>query len=153
VVESCPEVLDEAYSVARSKRQEATMEAAAKHTDPIGQHGGARVKVATEVAKDHREPVRQPGEPIGGNGGQVATIENRQLAPAGSNAASYRIRRLRRDDPEVAQRLDQGEFRSVAAAERAAGGEDPHPTYPKKSLRRRGFKSPLDAELRSASEL
>lgn len=34
----------------------------------------------------------------------------------------YRIAKLKRDYPVIAQRLAQGEFRSVREAERAAGG-------------------------------
>jgi hypothetical protein len=51
------------------------------------------------------------------------------LAPSSprGNDATYRVRKLRRDHPEIADRLAAGEFKSVAAAERAARGEEPHP--------------------------
>jgi hypothetical protein len=43
------------------------------------------------------------------------------------NRADVRVARLKRDHPAIAGRLAAGEFRSVAAAERAARGEEPHP--------------------------
>lgn len=55
------------------------------------------------------------------------------LSSDGSNSKTRRIRRLRRDHPEAAERLEAGEFKSVAAAERWARGEEPHPAYPKKT--------------------
>ena len=39
------------------------------------------------------------------------------------NSAHYRVGKLRRDHPAIADRLAAGEFKSVAAAERAAKGE------------------------------
>jgi len=39
----------------------------------------------------------------------------------GSTSAKYRIAKLKRDHPEVAQQLIDGEFKSVSEAERAAG--------------------------------
>jgi hypothetical protein len=43
---------------------------------------------------------------------------------------TQRIRRLRRDHPEIAARLDEGEFASVSEAEAAARGEQPDPAPP-----------------------
>jgi len=42
-------------------------------------------------------------------------------AHGGGTSARYRIARLKRDHPEVAARLEAGEFKTVAEAERAAG--------------------------------
>jgi hypothetical protein len=56
-----------------------------------------------------------------------STISNR------GNRASYRVRKLRRDHPAIASRLDAGEFRSVAAAERVARGQEAEPPRRKKS--------------------
>ncbi len=46
-------------------------------------------------------------------------IEN--IIIRGSTSASYRVAKLKRDHPEIAERLAAGEFKSVSAAERAAG--------------------------------
>jgi len=43
------------------------------------------------------------------------------ISKIGSNSKEYRIAKLKRDHPDVAQRLIDGEFKSVSAAERAAG--------------------------------
>ena len=39
----------------------------------------------------------------------------------GGNAAKYRIAKLKRDHPDIAERMANGEFKSVSEAERAAG--------------------------------
>ena len=50
--------------------------------------------------------------------------ENRRLtADAYGTTSAYRIAKLRRDHPEIADRLERGEFPSVAAAVRVANGE------------------------------
>ena len=61
--------------------------------------------------------------PVAGHGGareQVDISENINLNQGGTSA-SYRVAKLKRDAPEVAERMAAGEFRSVADAERAAG--------------------------------
>jgi len=45
----------------------------------------------------------------------------RAAGEKGGNSAEYRIAKLKRDHPETAQRLMDGEFKNVAEAERAAG--------------------------------
>jgi hypothetical protein len=77
-----------------------------------------------------------PALPLGANQHTTKDVpksENGTSYPRGSNQASTRVRRLRRDHRDIAERLEQGEFKSVAAAERAARGEEPHPAYPKKT--------------------
>lgn len=62
---------------------------------------------------------------IGDHGGdrksdQDSKIENGNLISGGNNSA-YRVSRLKRDRPELAERIMAGEFKSVSEAERAAG--------------------------------
>ena len=47
--------------------------------------------------------------------------ENVKVNNQGGNSAEYRIAKLKRDHPEIARRLMDGEFKNVADAERAAG--------------------------------
>jgi hypothetical protein len=49
-----------------------------------------------------------------------ANLENSTFNK-GSTAATYRIAKLKRDHPEIAARLEEGEFKNVIEAERAAG--------------------------------
>ena len=44
---------------------------------------------------------------------------------SGGNSSTYRIAKLKRDHPEIAARLEDGEFATVAEAERAAGVKPP----------------------------
>lgn len=69
--------------------------ALAAETPAIAEHGGARE--------------------------QVDNSENVNLNHNGGNQARYRIARLKRDYPDIAERLEGGEFKTVRAAERAAG--------------------------------
>ena len=81
-----------------------------------------------ELSKVQRLCVENP-EPQASHGGKrikVTNPENVTLHERG-NGAAYRIRKLRRDHADIAAGLEAGEFRSVAAAERAARGEEPHP--------------------------
>ena len=57
----------------------------------------------------------------GGVRGQVANSKKGNLTQYGSNAAKYRIAKLKRDHPDIAERMANGEFKSVSEAERAAG--------------------------------
>lgn len=57
---------------------------------------------------------------------EVLNLEN-STSSKGSTASSYRIKKLRRDHPEIAARLESGEFKSVAAAVRVANGEEACP--------------------------
>ena len=58
------------------------------------------------------------------DGVKITSDKNKNVRPksigaTGGNSAQYRIARLKRDYPEVATRLEQGEFKNVAEAERA----------------------------------
>ena len=75
----------------------------------IAMLGIAELAKVTEAVKQH-----------GGDRGQDAVSENGNLKH-GSNKATYRIAKLKRDHPEVAKRLELGEFKTVSQAERAAG--------------------------------
>lgn len=52
---------------------------------------------------------------------QVDEKNNVNLTHKGGNSAPYRLSKLKRDHPEVAKRVEAGEFKKVADAERAAG--------------------------------
>jgi hypothetical protein len=82
---------------------------------------------ADETRRHARENPEAAGKHGGDRSEQGAKSKNGHLATRGTNQASTRIRRLRRDHPDVAARLDAGEFKSVAAAERASRGEEPNP--------------------------
>jgi hypothetical protein len=56
----------------------------------------------------------------GGDRKQSTTPENSTLKIRGTTS-DYRISKLKRDHPEIAERLMQGEFKTVRDAERAAG--------------------------------
>jgi hypothetical protein len=85
-----------------------------------------------KVARDNPEPLRAgPGNPTGANQHTKRNCDEKEKRPNschGSNSASERVQRLRRDCPEAVERLERGEFgNNVAAAERWARGEEPHP--------------------------
>jgi hypothetical protein len=90
-----------------------------------------RAQKAQAAALANPEPVRQTaGNPTGANQHTPRNPdkeENHKDSSQYGTSSAYRVRKLRRDHPEVADRLDAGEFPSVAAAERAAQGEEPNP--------------------------
>jgi hypothetical protein len=90
-----------------------------------------RTMAAVKSARENQEPSRDgPGAPEGNRNAAKnngAEKEKRHNCPRGSNQSSTRIRKLRRDCPEAAEKLERGEFKSVAAAERWSKGEDPNP--------------------------
>lgn len=57
----------------------------------------------------------------------ITKTENVMSSTKQGNSRNYRVARLKRDHPEIVERLAAGEFKSVSAAERAAKGEEPHP--------------------------
>jgi len=59
------------------------------------------------------------GEPH--NKKTVDKMKNVNSSDKGGNSQKYRIAKLKRDHPAIAQRLMDGEFKSVSEAERAAG--------------------------------
>ena len=79
-----------------------------------------------EKTVETAKPLRAIGE-VGENqytsGGHSKT-ENRIPVSGGTNSA-YRISRIKRDRPELAERIMAGEFKSVSEAERAAGLRPP----------------------------
>ncbi|HEY7327296.1 MAG TPA: hypothetical protein VH592_06650 [Gemmataceae bacterium] len=79
---------------ARKGRQAAAIEAARENQEPLAGHDGKR-----KHQEDEKE--KCPPESLDG-----------------SSSKKRRIRRLRRDHPEAAQRLERGEFKSARAAER-----------------------------------
>lgn len=72
------------------------------------------------------QPIAKNGE-IGNGRSRVDKNENVKptIDHQGGNGQTYRIAKLKRDYPVIAQRLAQGEFRSVREAERAAGLDVP----------------------------
>jgi hypothetical protein len=81
-----------------------------------------------QAARENKEKLREPGAPEGNKNAaetKVPKSENGTFVSRGSNQSSYRIRRLRRDHPVIAERLERGEFKSVAAAEHGRLGGVP----------------------------
>lgn len=65
---------------------------------------------------------KEAGE-LGGRGNKAD--DNSENVRSFGNSSKYRIAKLKRDHPEIAQRLMDGEFKSVSEAERAAGMDRP----------------------------
>lgn len=84
--------------------------------NPAYEHQAKILKEKLGVA-EQAKGVEVLGE-HGGDNTQGSKTENSTLKDRGNK---YRIAKLKRDHPEVAQRLMDGEFKSVSAAERAAG--------------------------------
>jgi hypothetical protein len=92
--------------------------------------GTAWASVAGPIPANRALNAQHAGEtlpeklPDGGDrrskGFQLDNSRNVQLNSGGNSVAS-RVARLKRDHPEVAERLAAGEFRNVRDAERAAG--------------------------------
>jgi len=102
---------------------------------------GSRQEQAVKVARENQEPLREkagrPSKPEMVLNSKNSTISKPSGKPKkGSTSAKTRVKQLRRDHPEIAERLEKGEFKSVAAACRAAKGKEPDP--PRKTP------SPLD---------
>jgi hypothetical protein len=103
---------------------------------------GKRQQDAIDTALENPKALQALGANQHSKG--VTNSENVTSSERG-NASSYRVRRLRRDCPEAAERLERGEFKSVAAAERWARGEEPHPP--------RKVPTPLEAARRAVARL
>ena len=78
-----------------------------------------------EKAMSQVATTRVADKPEGGDS-TVYKNDNYTPLPKGTSSAR-RIACLKRDCPEAATRLEQGEFKSVAAAVRWSKGEEPHP--------------------------
>ena len=74
---------------------------------------GARARVAVEYAI--------PARPLGKHGGTNKHAKEGLVRQAQKNDAHYLTARIARDHPEILERMQRGEFTSVAAAARAAG--------------------------------
>jgi hypothetical protein len=89
---------------------------------PAAALNGGRREGAGRPAKgsSHSENARR----LAGDDGVPAAGNQRDIIPLNSSrgtSAAHRVSKLKRDAPEFAARLAAGEFRSVRAAERAAG--------------------------------
>lgn len=89
-----------------------------------------RKRATVEAAKANPEAARdKPGNPTGvnqhteRNGVEDEKQHNSSTKGHGSTNVPYRLKVLRRDHPDIAARLDAGEFDSVAEAERVARGK------------------------------
>jgi hypothetical protein len=81
---------------------------------------GAAMAVPEAPPDDQKKKPRNPN----GRKGKESTDENNpvsRLSDDYGNSSTYRIGKLKRDHPDVARRLEAGEFKTVAEAERAAG--------------------------------
>jgi len=93
-------------------------------------HDKAKMTSAARPAKG--------GRPKATEKAQEAADENlygkgKHTSSKTGTSAERRIARLKRDHPDIGERLDRGEFKSVAAAERAARGEEPNQPRKKKT--------------------
>jgi hypothetical protein len=100
------------HTEAESKRQQAAIDKA-KETPAAGPEEGGRPTRLQEALKLASENVQSAN---------LYKKESCTSLPTG-NSSARRIARLKRDHPDIAERLDHGEFKSVAAAERAVRGE------------------------------
>lgn len=87
-----------------------------------------KVCLAVKASETPEAPIAdqtiQPRNPDGSNQYKrsVSTNNDRNRPKGGTNSA-YRLSLLKRNCPEVAKRVEAGEFKTVADAERAAGGK------------------------------
>ncbi len=106
-----------------------------------------RIDETVKKAQEVTEPLKEVGRPVK----EERDIEDREIMVTESenvtiidlpqisetkqkgNSSEYRIKKLRRDHPEIVEKLEQGEYKSVAAAERAARGEEPEIKRAKKT--------------------
>jgi Arc/MetJ-type ribon-helix-helix transcriptional regulator len=99
---------------------------------------GKRHRAAVDKAREVQSPVM----PNGVNRRYSGVKEKEKPTPLPKGDSSERkIARLRRDHPDIAARLEKGEFPSVAAAVRAANGQP--------AIKQRKKATPLD-QLRAA---
>ena len=90
-----------------------------KHKDVLDELERECLRVrAMETAKAPKHGEIGNGRPNPSRGD-----ENKNVTSTRGNSSEYRISRLKRDYPEVAARVEAGEFKTVAAAERAALAE------------------------------
>lgn len=68
-------------------------------------------------------------EPVKEHGKNTKRLDNptniKSLSGKGGTSIEYRAAKLKRDHPIIAKRLEEGEFKNVADAERAAGVKPP----------------------------
>lgn len=84
-------------------------------------NAGYKHKAELLLQKLGIEELAQSTDAIDGHGGRRQDNKVKNVMLAQGNAAKYRIAKLKRDHPEVAARLEAGEFKTVSDAERAAG--------------------------------
>ena len=100
-------------------------------TGTVGEVSEAAEKALSELAKD--VPVLNPN---GTNQHSLGCDKKENVTPKErGNSKEYRIAKLKRDYPEIAERLINGEFKTVAAAERAAGIGKPKMTAVEKVVK------------------
>ncbi len=100
--------------------------AADEAVTPMGEHGGAREGAGRKEKADDPEaapdvptcPQMTPIDTAGSGNNQPDDIS---LKKQYGTSAEYLVRRLKRDAPEIAERLARGEFPSARAAGIAAG--------------------------------
>ena len=91
----------------------------AKAVEPVQVNGGY---VRTEETKAKQSAAMTPGIMFDKSKNIKHDLARKD---GGGTAAAYRIGLLKRDHPAVAARLEAGEFKNVAEAERAAGVKEP----------------------------
>jgi hypothetical protein len=94
-----------------------------------GQSGALPYDAARETVKERAKDLAADPEvkPLAEHGNQEGENNSRnrdangKSVPTGSNSATYLVRRLKRDAPDVAKALARGEYKSVRQAAIAAG--------------------------------
>jgi hypothetical protein len=74
-------------------------------------------RLAQDLAADPKLPAA--GDPKGGR--PEKNLANSYVLPTSSTSAARIVAKLKRDAPEIAERLAAGEFKSARSAARAAG--------------------------------
>ena len=108
--------------------------------NPAYEHQAMEFKKKLGVAEFAKEV-----EVLGEHGhNQVGHDKTKNIMSSQGTGSKYRIAKLKRDHPDIAQRLMDGEFKSVSAAEREAGIGKPLLTPVEKIIRLYDKLSPQD---------
>ena len=93
--------------------------------NPSYKHKAKKLSVMLGLAERAKQvPVlNENGRPK--KDGNFDNSKNIKVINEGGTSSDYRIAKLKRDNPDVALRLEQGEFKNVAEAERVAGVKPP----------------------------
>lgn len=95
------------------------------HKGPItpaqAKEAGKRHKQTVATAKANKEPLNPNGRPTE-NFDKKEKHQSSEPKHQGGTSAAYKVKKLRRDHPEIAEKLENGEFKTVSEAERVSKG-------------------------------